>query len=123
VSKETTIERELSCLAAFKKDCDGESRVSLAAVDEYTYWTEHVPVDEDYKCPIAYWVAYQEKWPRLTRMALDIFSIPAMSDEPERIFSLAGCMVTERRNRLKGDAIQAAQCLKNWYRANIKQLE
>jgi len=54
-------------------------------------------------------------------MALDVFSIPAMSDEPERIFSLAGCMVIDRRNRLKADAVQAGQCLKNWYGADIEQ--
>ena len=80
------MERELNSLAAFKKDCD---ECGVAILDEYTYWTEHVPPDDSFKCPLTYWTAHKAKWPRLTRMALDIFSIPAMSDELERIFSLA----------------------------------
>lgn len=47
-------------------------------------------------------------------MALDLLSIPAMSSEPERIFSLAGLMVTDRRNRLHTDIIQATQCIRSW---------
>jgi hypothetical protein len=34
-------------------------------------------------------------------MAIDILSIPAMSDEPERIFSRLGLMITKRRNHLE----------------------
>ena len=47
-------------------------------------------------------------------MALDILSIPAMSVEPERLFSGAGITVTERRNRLGAESIEALECLKSW---------
>ena len=47
-------------------------------------------------------------------MALDILSIPAMSAEPERLFSRAGITVTERRNRLGAESIEALECLKSW---------
>jgi hypothetical protein len=33
------------------------------------------------------WWLRDEQWPRLSQMAIDILSIPAMSDEPERVFS------------------------------------
>jgi hypothetical protein len=52
-------------------------------------------------------------------MAMDIFSIPAMSAEPERVFSLAGAMCSPRRNRLKAESIQACQCLRSWDNAGI----
>lgn len=52
-------------------------------------------------------------------MALDLFSIPAMSSEPERIFSLAGLMVIDRRNRLNSDVIQASQCIRSWEQHGI----
>jgi len=38
-----------------------------------------------------------------------------MSDDPERSFSAAGNMVTKKRNRLRGDVIEASQCLRNWF--------
>jgi hypothetical protein len=41
--------------------------------------------------PIDYWLSatIQSQWPRLSRMAIDVYTIPLMSSEPERIFSLA----------------------------------
>jgi hypothetical protein len=49
-------------------------------------------------------------------MALDILSIPAMSAEPERLFSGAALTITERRNRLGVESVEALECLKSWYR-------
>ena len=34
-----------------------------------------------------------------------------MSAEPGRIFSLAGVLITKRRNRLQDDVIEAHECL------------
>ena len=47
-------------------------------------------------------------------MALDLLSIPAMSAEVEWVFSSTGLMVTDRRNRLKEDAIEAVECMMSW---------
>ena len=47
-------------------------------------------------------------------MAFDILSIPAMSAEPERLFSGAKITITDRRNRLGIESIQAIECLKSW---------
>lgn len=47
-------------------------------------------------------------------MALDIFSIPAMSSDPERTFSLSGDTVSPKRNALQAETVGAAQCLKSW---------
>jgi hypothetical protein len=48
-------------------------------------------------------------------MAVDILSIPAMSAEPERLFSGAKIAITDRRNRLGSDVIEALECLKSWF--------
>ena len=47
-------------------------------------------------------------------MALDILSIPAMSAGVERLFSQCKIMLTDRRNRLQIDSLQAVECLKSW---------
>jgi hypothetical protein len=47
-------------------------------------------------------------------MAIDVLSIPAMSADPERLFSSAKITIINRRNRLGIDAIEALECLKSW---------
>jgi hypothetical protein len=61
-------------------------------------------------------------FPRLSQMALDIFTIPAMSDEPERSFSSSGIMVRPHRSNLEADIIGYTQCVKSWMRHNIIDL-
>ena len=47
-------------------------------------------------------------------MAIDLLSIPAMSADPERLWSGAKITVNDRRNRLGIETIQAVECLKSW---------
>jgi hypothetical protein len=47
-------------------------------------------------------------------MAFDILLIPAMSAEPERLFSSAKITITDCRNRLGIESIKAIECLKSW---------
>jgi hypothetical protein len=49
----------------------------------------------------------QRDFPNLSKMALDILSIPAMAADPERLFSSAGLTVTDRRNHLSINSIEA----------------
>ena len=52
-------------------------------------------------------------------MAYDLFAIPGMSSECERVFSRAKKMITDERWHLSADTIEADQCLKNWLRNNV----
>ena len=56
----------------------------------------------------------QKNFPNLCKMALDILSIPAMSADPERLFSGAKITISDRRNRLRIYTIEALECLKSW---------
>jgi hypothetical protein len=58
----------------------------------------------------------QMSYPNLSRMALDILSIPAMSAWPERLFSSVKLCITELRNKLGMDILEAIECLKSWYK-------
>ena len=51
----------------------------------------------------------------VAKMAWDTLAIPAMSAECERVFSSAARLVTWLRNSLGDDAIEANECLKNWW--------
>lgn len=69
--------------------------------------------------PIPYWISKLPIWPQLAQMALDIYSTPAMSDEPERVFSIAGNILTPRRRTLQSDIMQQIQCLRSWQHSGV----
>jgi len=70
--------------------------------------------------PLAWWRQHGERlYPTLSRMAYDLFSMPAMSSECERAFSLAKKMITDERYSLKPDIIEADQCLKSWLKQGL----
>jgi hypothetical protein len=56
-------------------------------------------------------------------MALDIYATPAMSDEPERVFSTASNLLPPRRRQLKGDGVEQMLCLKNWQSSGVITLD
>jgi hypothetical protein len=52
-------------------------------------------------------------------MAIDILSVPAMSDEPERVFSGARRTISWERAQLSAVNIERVECLKNWQQTGI----
>jgi hypothetical protein len=52
-------------------------------------------------------------------MAIDILSIPPMSDELERVFSGARRIVTWDRGQIEVETIEMRECLKHWKRSGI----
>ena len=64
---------------------------------------------------LAWWVTNERVFPNLSKMALDILSIPSTSAPSERLFSDAGQVVTERRNRLGPGTLRACVCLDAWW--------
>jgi hypothetical protein len=90
--------------------------------DDYSRWLRRRPTT----CsdPINWWsTAGASEYPRLARMALDLLTILAMSDEAERLFSRLVLMITDRRNQLEQPTIQVTQCLFSWDKAGIIDLE
>jgi hypothetical protein len=74
---------------------------------------------------IAWWRANEMIYPTLARMAYELYSIPAMSAEVERVFSRfyykvwtdtcsAKLTLRDRRNRLLTESVESVECLHNW---------
>ncbi len=84
--------------------------------DEYELYLSIAPIDSDDHDPRKWWLEpmQQKLYPNLSRMALDMLSIPAMSAEPERIFSGVKMTITDRRARLGMELVEALKCLKSW---------
>ena len=85
--------------------------------DEYKEYNKlaHSPTEN----PLHWWRDHRHTYPTLSKMAFDILSIPAMSSECERVFSIAKHLITTPRNRLKDDIIEAIQLLKHWYMGGL----
>jgi hAT family C-terminal dimerisation region len=52
-------------------------------------------------------------------MAIDILSIPPMSDELERVFSGARRTVTWDKGQIEPRTIEMRECLKHWKKSGI----
>jgi hypothetical protein len=97
-----------------------EANLESSETDEYAKWCFEGRVPDVYH-PLEFWSKPRIKhsYPRLSRMARDLFTIPAMSDEPERVFSSCGNMVTPQRGNLSADAIEESQCVKSWMKNGV----
>ena len=88
-------------------------------VDELEqYLTEPLELNTNFDV-IAWWINQRMRLPNLARMALNIFSIPPMSSEPERVFSSLKHMITADRASLKPDVIEALECVKHWMKSGV----
>lgn len=76
----------------------------IAATNAITWWLEE---------------AQQRTFPRLSRMAIDVLSAPAMSAESERVFSLTRRTVEWHRSRLHGDTVERLECQKSWIKQGL----
>jgi hAT family C-terminal dimerisation region len=64
---------------------------------------------------LEYWNSRYSTQPDLAYFALDMLAIPMMSAECERIFSRPKHLITDSRNRLNPEIIEANECLKHWF--------
>lgn len=68
---------------------------------------------------IAWWRTQRDRLPNLTKMAMNVFAIPPMSSEPERVFSGAKNTISDERARLKPEIIEALECCKGMLRMKL----
>ena len=92
--------------------------------DEYTRYCESPP-HHDFEDVRDWWLAAEQQaiYPNLSKMALNLLSIPAMSAEPERLFSSCKITITDRRNKLSVKVIEALECLRSWYKVEAFELD
>ena len=61
----------------------------------------------------------RQRWPRLSHIAINVLSILAISDEPERVFSGARRTITWERGQIDPKTIEMTECLKHWKRSEV----
>lgn len=101
---------------------DSQEQPSKDQLLQYTEERESADISA-FDSPLPFWIHKRRQWPQLAQMAFDIYSTPAMSDEPERVFSIAGNTMNPRRRRLTSDAVQQLLCLRSWQRSEVITLD
>nr|AAD03082.1 putative transposase [Bactrocera tryoni] len=79
------------------------------------YSREEVEMTENFNL-MEWWQSNQSKYPHLSKFALQIHAIPASSAAAERSFSLAGNLITEKRNRIAPGSVDSLLFLNTYYK-------
>jgi hypothetical protein len=59
-------------------------------------------------------------YPSLSKLALDVLSIPVSSYKCERLFSELGNLLEQQRRRIGPQLLAAIQCVRRWQRASLR---
>ena len=97
-------------------------KASLAE-DEYEIWKRQPALAEEDRLslhPLLYWESVAGQFPILSKLAIDVLTIPAAAADCERTFSELGDMLGTRRLHMKPELVSALQSLKSWKRLGIQ---
>ncbi|KAM3468042.1 hypothetical protein MY5147_008325 [Beauveria neobassiana] len=89
--------------------------------DEFEKFINAPPRQVMSRTPLEWWCREEQRmeYPRLHQMAIDILSVPAMSDDPERVFSCARRIISWDRARLTPETVERTQCLGSWVKNDL----
>jgi hypothetical protein len=112
-------EKELGTFDRIAHDLEKYMRPS--SQDEYQDYINQAPQNISKMSALVWWgqETQRSRWPRLSLMALDILSIPAMSDEAERVFSGARHTISWERAQMEPSTIEMVECIKHWKKSGI----
>lgn len=101
-----------------RRRLDRENSETLDANESTIELNRYLALEVDDVDPYLWWRENREKFPTLAVLARKYLAVPATSVASERIFSYAGGIVTDNRNRLRDNAVSdivfchhAARCL------------
>jgi len=88
----------------------------IAMNDEVARWLKE-PVISREATPEAqrlYMLSKAFDFPIITQMARDYHAIPATSAPSERVFSMAGNLISKKRTRISSENVRYVLCLRSW---------
>ena len=111
------MKEDLSAYEAYKKRIYQNS----SCHDEFSRFIEGPTLPIGASSALSWWLepTQQTSYPSLYRLAINIFSIPAMSAEAERVFSGARRTVSWDRSRLSAQMVEYTECLKHWIKNGL----
>jgi hypothetical protein len=107
-------------LAFLLKSIEVKKKMICTDTDNLDAFINTSPIEVDCT-PLEWWsrIEQRKQYPRLSRMAIDILSIPSESAEPERSFSGARRTTSWDRLRITCQNLQKVECIGNWLREGL----
>jgi hypothetical protein len=91
--------------------------------DKYDSWfKEPMWTSDQHKeglTAVQYWLALKPKYLNISRLAIDVLTIPASSSDCERVFAGTGDIIELRRRKIGAQLLVALVCLQRWTRAGF----
>jgi hypothetical protein len=87
------------------------------SLDEFDNYISENPIPLDKTITSIQWwcSSFQRiRFPQLSQLALEVLSMPGMSDSPERVFSGARRRISWDRTKTSIQLLEASECSKNW---------
>ena len=94
-----------------------EEQTRPQSQDEFDNYINENPIPLDSCTTSLQWwnlPLQRTRFPRLSQLAMEVLSIPGMSDKPERIFSGSRRRVPWDRTRTSPQILEETECLKDW---------
>lgn len=85
--------------------------------DEFDNYINESPIPLDSRTKALQWwnqPLQYTRYPRLSQLAIEVLSIPGMSDKPERVFSGSRRRVPWDRTKTTPQILEASECSKDW---------
>lgn len=97
-----------------------KKKVICTDTDNLDAFINASPIEVDCT-PLKWWshIEQRKQYPQLSRMAIDILSIPSESAEPERAFSGARRTASWDRLRIICQNLEKVECIGNWLRKGL----
>ncbi|XP_075501891.1 uncharacterized protein LOC142539962 isoform X3 [Primulina tabacum] len=100
------------------KEFDTFQRTELndrAQKSQLDLYLDEPKIDRSSNCDVlAFWKAYQFRYPELAQMARDILSVPISTVASESSFSTGGRILDQYRSAMKPDVVEALVCCRDW---------
>jgi hypothetical protein len=87
------------------------------SLDEFDNYINENPIPLDSCTTAIQWWSQpiqRGRYPRLSQLAIEVLSIPGMSDKPERVFSGSRRRVPWDRTKTSARLLEASECAKDW---------
>ncbi len=94
-----------------------EQQTRPQSQDEFDNYVSESPIPLDNRTTSIQWWCHplqRTRFPRLSQLAMEVLSIPGMSDKPERVFSGSRRCVPWDRTKTSSRLLEEAECLKDW---------
>ena len=104
--------RKKSVFAQRLSNFNQQQQQNINSDELIRYW-ESSEANDDIE-PLSWWRAHLTEYLILSKMAQNYLSVQASSVPCEQLFSLAGNIVSKKRNRLDENTVRACLCLRSW---------